>query len=403
MILLSLTEIIMAQDVIVKKDGSTIISRVLEVNKSDIKYKKFSNQKGPTYTIEKSEVISINYENGERDVFGESTEETNPQPQSTLGNMSAESKQNNEALIERMNSITPVWTEPQKANRLATDVYCLFKIKEESVFENDDITQTISLCMIDAKKANGGEIVTNPKKERKQCYNHALVVKVYNKTAKTLYIDLGNTFIVRGDEASAYYTPSSTTVTQSENKGVGVNLGAVADALGFGGSSKRLADGINVNKDKGNSVSTVEYAQRVVAIPPKSAKTLEHMFLFPRGLKGIKYLHIDDRSDESLWFIWPTTNYKNLDLGDIVHWTEADSPMTFDYHIAYSENEDCTELNRLSVGMYMSETYGIPVSSKKLDYLKNWHDAPCHILISNNPISKTGLDVSQFNVEHTAM
>ena len=34
-----------AQDVIVKTDGSTILSKVLEVNTNDIKYKKHSNPK----------------------------------------------------------------------------------------------------------------------------------------------------------------------------------------------------------------------------------------------------------------------------------------------------------------------------------------------------------------------
>ena len=57
------------QDVIVKKDGSTILSKVLEVNIDNIKYKKFSNQNGPTYTISKSDLLSINYENGEKDDF----------------------------------------------------------------------------------------------------------------------------------------------------------------------------------------------------------------------------------------------------------------------------------------------------------------------------------------------
>lgn len=398
MVLLSLTEISLAQDVIVMKDGSTIISKVLEVNTSDIKYKKFSNQKGPTYTINKSEVTSINYKNGERDVFEKSTNEPKSQPQSTLGNMSAESKKNNDAIIARMNSIMPQWTEPQKTKK-ATGVYCLFKIKEESVFENDDIKQTVSICRIDPQKANGGAIDANPKHE-KNGYNHVLAVKVYNKTAKTLYIDLGNTFIVRGEEASAYYTPSSTTVTQSESSGVGVNLGAVADVMDMGGSFKKIADGINVGKEKGNAISTVEYAQRVVAIPPKSAKTLEHKFLFTRGLKGLKYLEIDDRSDKTSWFVFAHANYNNLNVGDIVHWTEADSPMTFDFHIAYSENENCTELNRLKVGMYMSETYGTTVYFK-LDNLKNWHDTPCHLLLINLSDNKKGLDVSQFNVEHT--
>ena len=60
-----------AQDVIVKRDGSTIISKVLEVNQTDIKYKKFSNQQGPTYTINKSDVMAINYESGDKDAFEE--------------------------------------------------------------------------------------------------------------------------------------------------------------------------------------------------------------------------------------------------------------------------------------------------------------------------------------------
>ena len=55
----------LAQDVIVLKDGSTIISKVYEVNKSEIKYKKHSNLNGPQYTIRIKDVMSINYENGE--------------------------------------------------------------------------------------------------------------------------------------------------------------------------------------------------------------------------------------------------------------------------------------------------------------------------------------------------
>ena len=61
----------MAQDVIVKKDGSTIISRVIEITQAEVKYKRFSNLNGPTYTILKSEVQVINYENGEKETFEE--------------------------------------------------------------------------------------------------------------------------------------------------------------------------------------------------------------------------------------------------------------------------------------------------------------------------------------------
>ena len=58
-----------AQDIVVKKDGSTILAKVLEVNQDNIKYKKFSNPNGPTYTIGLSDVMAVNYENGEKDTF----------------------------------------------------------------------------------------------------------------------------------------------------------------------------------------------------------------------------------------------------------------------------------------------------------------------------------------------
>lgn len=58
-----------AQDIIVKKDGSTIAAKVLEITQNEIKYKKFNNQNGPIYNILKTEVFSINYSNGSKDVF----------------------------------------------------------------------------------------------------------------------------------------------------------------------------------------------------------------------------------------------------------------------------------------------------------------------------------------------
>lgn len=60
-----------AQDVIVKKDGSTILSRVIKITTTEVEYKKFSNLNGPTYTIAKTELQAINYENGEKETFGQ--------------------------------------------------------------------------------------------------------------------------------------------------------------------------------------------------------------------------------------------------------------------------------------------------------------------------------------------
>lgn len=54
-----------AQDVIVMKDGNIITSKVVEVGTKEIKYKKWSNQNGPLYTIPITDIYAINYENGE--------------------------------------------------------------------------------------------------------------------------------------------------------------------------------------------------------------------------------------------------------------------------------------------------------------------------------------------------
>lgn len=61
-----------AQDIITTKDGSDIQARILEVTNSEVKYKRFSNLEGPTFTISKSDILIVRYENGENEVFKES-------------------------------------------------------------------------------------------------------------------------------------------------------------------------------------------------------------------------------------------------------------------------------------------------------------------------------------------
>jgi hypothetical protein len=58
-----------AQDVIVTKDSKRIDAKVLEVNIDNIRYKNLENEDGPVYTILKSDVATILYQNGQVDVF----------------------------------------------------------------------------------------------------------------------------------------------------------------------------------------------------------------------------------------------------------------------------------------------------------------------------------------------
>lgn len=56
-----------AQDVIVKKDGSTIVCRVLETSNTSVFYQSWSNPNGPTQVIKMTEVANINYEKGKQE------------------------------------------------------------------------------------------------------------------------------------------------------------------------------------------------------------------------------------------------------------------------------------------------------------------------------------------------
>lgn len=58
-----------SQDVLTHKSGDDYLVKTLEINEIEIKYKKFDNQNGPTYTFLKSDVVMIRYENGTKDVF----------------------------------------------------------------------------------------------------------------------------------------------------------------------------------------------------------------------------------------------------------------------------------------------------------------------------------------------
>jgi hypothetical protein len=68
-IAISFSTISFSQDLITKKNGEEIKAKILEVTQSEIKYKNFDQQSGPLFTIQKSEIFMIRYENGTKDIL----------------------------------------------------------------------------------------------------------------------------------------------------------------------------------------------------------------------------------------------------------------------------------------------------------------------------------------------
>lgn len=59
----------LAQDIIIKQDASEIKAHIEEVGDELIKYRRHSNPTGPLYSIRKTEVFMIRYENGEQEAM----------------------------------------------------------------------------------------------------------------------------------------------------------------------------------------------------------------------------------------------------------------------------------------------------------------------------------------------
>ncbi len=71
-----------AQDQMIMKNGSELQVKVLEIQPDIIKYKKWDNLDGPSYSENKANVFMIKYKNGSKDVFNQVTNAANNPPAS---------------------------------------------------------------------------------------------------------------------------------------------------------------------------------------------------------------------------------------------------------------------------------------------------------------------------------
>lgn len=89
-----------AQDVIVKKDGSTIVCRIVEVTQTEVIYKKWTDLQGSNYVMERANVSAINYEDGKKTSFGDTPATTTQTPTSISTN--AQQQQMSDDMLMRM-------------------------------------------------------------------------------------------------------------------------------------------------------------------------------------------------------------------------------------------------------------------------------------------------------------
>ena len=69
-VIMLFSSVLLAQDIIIKRDGSEISCKVEKIGSMEIEYRRADQSvSGPIYTIAKSEVFMVRYKDGTKDVF----------------------------------------------------------------------------------------------------------------------------------------------------------------------------------------------------------------------------------------------------------------------------------------------------------------------------------------------
>jgi len=155
-----------SQDVIVKKDGTSIQANVEEIGIDIIKYHKFDNLKGPVYSINKKDVVIVNFENGTFELIESKVEEN--------GLLLLSLEETKDVIVEYINNYSFVYLDENK--------------KYIASFEDDLLRLTI--VNENDKKAklnllfdfyNVYKFIEIDKRTNAKAYLNIYVSRVYNK------------------------------------------------------------------------------------------------------------------------------------------------------------------------------------------------------------------------------
>ena len=358
--------LINAQDIIVLKNGDIISAKVREIGNSTIKYHKITNLDGPIYNIDINKVLSINYENGEKDMFDSSPYESPSEESNTFsGEVYVKASDDNSDVISKYSKVFTT-NHLKIRNKSAKFVLTKFSPTPNSILSNEDVE--ISFRM-----------------------PHMFLYEIWikNKTNKPIIIDLGNSFRVDSDGLSRRYFDQSETTSVSSGKANGgaVNLGPIASALGADGVVGTIASGVSVGGGNSYSATTTYSNERIVVVPPMGVTPLRSWYSvvtnpgFIASRKWITYgenLYLSDQTDpmsynnEGIMFssfasanfnVIPDFNMPFIEFGSI-HVDESkiynfeDSPLKKEYSIRYYKDEQLNIYSTLKFGLYLKQILG---------------------------------------------
>ena len=366
-----------AQDILITREGNEKTVYELAISTNDIFYKLENKEDALIQKMSKKDVFMIKYSNGKKELFNTSESATSKTELSNNStNNTTVSELENHPIVIKDEDLTPIKYIEKPTQKKANRFFTICQLKDGSIIEDDNIKAEYKITQSFIQ------------------FSNTLQTTLKNKTNRVLYIDLGNTFIMRGGEATPYYIPSSTSKETGSSKGGSVNLGGIGNALGVGGAAGGILNGVNVGGGTSKSSSTTIYAQRIIAIPPKSEKALEDQMIFPVGCG--KLYHDSIISEEVNLLIGRDSrniparlvNSNNIKEGESLIRNENNTPIHFSSYITYSLDENCTETFPLKADFFAKQIIGYRTSKWMGDNFDkmlspDWKDR-CFLILWNS-------------------
>ena len=360
------THQLFAQDKIITTEGEIIIGYNVEIGTSSIFYQTSDHTSSATERIGKNKVLMIKRQDGTKAYISTPKDITETEePNKIINTGNSNIKELNDNIRQRYNTeLIPL--EDKNKGEKAKVVFIQLWADDESQFADTNIEIEYETQYVDYN-FNTGEQFLSPYMGAFQdiASNHnypQINITIKNRSDKTIYLDLGNTFFIRDKEPYAYYQPSTTSVTTGSTKGGSLNAGAITNALGIGGFAGTLSNGITVGGANNKSTTTTTYAQRIIAIPPMSSKQLDNQLFFSTNQEnkfgqdsGTKLSgHKTNKHWQSDLFI---NTPKKMAVGEEIIIDQSES-LHFSFMITYSQDESIKEKHSIQSNFFIRKLVG---------------------------------------------
>lgn len=367
-------------DVIVMHDGTTMQVHNIDVASKWLYYTDTPDDDAETRRISVDRVFGYKIGDGAMTTIG-TTPAPAPEAQTSQAATSdgprfvePQPASDNAALIASYNNhptLEYLDKKPQP-DKLTHYFISLWGIEDNSILSDDNVEIGFEKVYLDGDKD-------------RSVIGH--YIKVRNKTAKPLYIDLASCYkIMNGGYSVPYFTNSVYNEGTSGTVGGSLNLGAVAGALGVGGALGTLASGVNVGKSSTQSTGITTAEQQILTVPPMGSVALpgtkvsngkkilecyEPIYFYNPDLSELRKvsnvmkfeLHMTISEDISQQKILDNQNATRETL-NIGRWAQTDyalddTPKKIGRLITYSTSPDFSTYTTLPVNLYMRGAFGI--------------------------------------------